>query len=320
MDQALKTQDSAPTSQATNGANHQLIVKLNLPFGVERRGKPEREQVLGWDSQKSMSYLQALGREIVSNAGQFDDCEAMAVRLGGGIATNTPGQALAEVFAALKRTVHIPDGISITARAAIHNVSGASMPWLRRIGVTRFDFEIMSLDSSDFERLNRCENLSVLPYVVDSFLHAQTRNNLGYILAYGFDAPNTASFRRSIIEFTRCPARHLILERWQGWSDPQAPAKVGKASADLEAQQLGEAREVLAEAGYVEYVPLAFARPGDEDPYLQLHARKADELQFGLGAHTRFGGALSTNTSDWDLYLAHSNDFSQITTSVEKVG
>ncbi len=306
--------------ETTGQDAHQVVAKLVLPFALELLGRPEREAVVGWDSARALAYLRALGTEIASNAGQFDDCVVTAVRLGGGIATNVPAQGLSEVYRTLTRTVRLDPSASVTARAAIHNISGATMPWLRRIGVSRLDFEAGSLDAGDFVRLNRSESLSVLPYVVDDFLHADQQHNLGYVLYYGFDAPNTAGFRRSIIEFIRCPAVHLRLEPWEGWrvGDKASQNYVGRASQALEDEQLGQAREVLGQAGFCEYAPLAFARPGGEDPYLLAHAAGSDELQFGLSAQTRLCGVVSKNTSDWETYLAHSDDFSQITASVTR--
>lgn len=95
---------------------------------------------------------------------------------------------------------------------------------------------------------------------------------------------------------------------------------MGAASDDLAAAQLGEAREVLAEAGFAEYAPLVFARPGDEDPFWALQQGGADVLGFGLGAQTRFEGAFSRNTSDWDTYVRYSHDFAAITAAAGQAG
>ncbi len=314
-----------------------VVVRLELPFALEHRGRPEREQVVGWDRQRTTAYLEALRREIASNAGEFADCQVKAVRLGGGIATNAPADELWKVCKTLRESLNLAKDTPMSARASICNVSGASMPYLRRAGVTRFDFELLALDSSDFCRLNHTDAIQDLGYIEDSFLHAYANKTLGVVLAYGYDAPDTRSFRRTIVQFTRMPAHHLILEPWKGPGVPQA-------SAELAAAQLAEANDVLTKAGFVEYAPHRFARPGDEDPFWALQSaggrdgdgategsvsassgcegggtHGCEVLGFGLGATTRFDGVESTNTADWDTYVQFAGDFTKITASVRKI-
>ena len=294
------------------GEKKQAIVELTFPFAVECRGHAEREHIVGWDSQRATEYLRALRAEIAANADEFDDCEVVGVHLGGGIATNAPAEELWATGLSLCEALHVAPGTPMSCRASICNISGASMPYLRRAGVTRFDFELLALDNADFCRLNHTDALQDFGYVVDDFLHAYANKSLGMVFAYGFDAPDTKAFRRSVVQFTRMPAAHLVLERWCG---PGVPA----ASKDLEAAQLGEAREVLTEAGFREYAPLRFARPGDEDPVWALPQKSEGcaRLGFGLGAVTEIGGVRSTNTSDWDTYIQPSGDFTKITEQVE---
>ena len=296
------------------GEKKQAVVELALPFVLEHRGYAAREHVVGWDSRKTTEYLRALRAEIGANVGEFDDCEIVGVHLGGGIATNAPAEELWATGRTLREALHVAPGVPMSCRASICNVSGASMPYLRRAGVTRFDFELLALDNADFCRLNHVDALQDFGYVVDDFLHAYANKSLGVVLAYGFDAPDTRAFRRSVVQFTRMPAAHLILERWCGSGVPAA-------SKDLEAAQLGEAREVLTEAGFREYVPLRFARPGDEDPVWALPQKGEGcaHLGFGLGAVTEFGGVRSVNTSDWDTYIQASGDFTKITERVERL-
>ncbi len=297
--------------------DRRVVVELRMPFAVERRGWPEREHIVGWDSARARAYLAALRAEIAANAAEFADCSVAAVRLDGGIPTNAPADDLWHTLQELRRDLNIEEGATITSRASLCNVSGASMPYLRRAGVTRLDFELLALDNADFVRLNHCDAIQDMGYVVDSFLHAYANKSLGLVLAYGFDAPNTAAFRRTMVQFTRMPAHHLILERWQGEAVPQA-------SEELAHEQLDQARDVLGNAGFVEYAPLKFAKPGDEDAFWSLQAGGQGQaplelVGFGLGAQTRFGGVRSTNTADWDTYLAYSGDFTKITAEVERL-
>lgn len=333
-----------------------VIVKLYLPFSPERRGRPWREQVVGWDRGRTGAYLEALRREIEANAGEFDDCVVTAVRLGGGVVSGAPAQLLSDCVRSLRRCIPFADGrvgtqagpsrrtpvpdkpcavpgagVPVSARVALHDISGASAPWFRRIGVGRFDVDIQALDDVDFLRLNHSDAKSDLTVVTDNFLHANNVvGTLGYILAYGFDAPDTRSLRRSVLAVVRSNACHLVLERWLGGPQAEGPTHPsgaaahaasrsraqlapGPASVELEAAQLAEARDVLGSAGWVEYLPLHFALPGYEDAFWLARTRGVDEIGFGLGARTRLGGALSTNTDDWGTYLRFSDDYTRIT-------
>lgn len=308
----------------TGEGTRRVVVRLTMPFALERRGRSEREAVVGWDGERTAAYLKAMRREIEANADQFADCTVAAVRLGGGVATNAPAAELYETMRCLRRCLRLEDGAPVSARASVNNVSGASMPLLRRAGVTRLDLDLQALDRADFVRLNHADAIQNLPYVVDNFLHAYANKTLGFVLAFGYDArgwepaetavvrPGGAGFRRSLVEVTRSPACHLILERWRGAGVPPLPDDPAEA-------QLAEAREVLGAAGWVEYAPRRFAKPGDEDPVWSLPATGVETLGFGLGAQTRFGSALSTNASDWDTYLRFSDDFTRITAHVERL-
>lgn len=309
------------TTPATSrsGVTRRVVVELKLPFAVEHRGRPNREYIVGWDGTRAQAYLAALRREIEANSDEFSDCVVAAMRLDGGIATNAPAEDLWQTCRTLRERFHVEDGAVLSARASICNVSGASMTYLRRAGVTRFDLELLALDSADFVRLNHADAIQDLDYVVDSFLKAYANKSLGIVLSYGFDAPNTSAFRRSIVQFTRMPACHLILEPWKG-------SCVAQASDELATAQLAEARDVLGNAGYTEYVPLHFAKPGDEDPFWALRRPGTDGipgcdlLGFGLGATTVFGTAKSINTADWDTYLRFSGDYTKITVEAGPTG
>lgn len=308
---------ATPAGEET-GEGHPVVVHLNLPFAVEARGRSERERVVGWDGDRAHAYLVALQREIAANAAEFSDCTVRAVRLGGGIATNARADDLLATCRVLREALRIGPEVPMSARASICNISGASMPLLKRAGIGRFDFELLALDRADFVRLNHSDPIQNLPYIVDSFLHAYTNKMLGYVLSYGFDASGTAAFRRSIVEVTRSPASHLVLERWAG-ARAGMRSDVPAASEELAAAQLGEAREVLGVAGFREYAPLRFAKSGDEDAFWVAEQEGCDVLGFGLGAVTRFDGAETTNTEDWDTYLQFSDDFARITASARQL-
>ena len=201
----------------------------------------------------------------------------------------------------------------VAMRSSIANVSGATMPFFRRAGVTRFDFEMLSLNPVDFVRLNRVDNLNDLPIICDHFLHSYANDTLGLVLAFGHDASEggdgALNVRRTALAAARSHATHAELVRV---ADELA------AGCDEVARQLDEMRGALTEHGFMEYLPLRFARAGKEDRFAQMAAAGVPQIGFGLGAITRIDGAESGNTRDLARYCAAEGDFAKITEEVRK--
>lgn len=136
-----------------------------------------------------------------------------------------------------------------------------------------------------------------MPYITHGFLRADSSNSMGFILLYGKKNVSRYGFRHSVLEATRRPVCHVILQRCAG------------------RDMLAEADELLAAVGFVQYLPRRWAKPGCEDKFWQVAAAGMDVLAFGLCACTKLDGMETTNTGDLSVYLAHSADYEQITVS-----
>ena len=125
-----------------------------------------------------------------------------------------------------------------------------------------------------------------MPYITHGFLRADSRNSMGFILLYGKKNVSRCGFRHSVLEATRRPVCHVILQRCAG-------------------------RDMLDDAA----AEAQLAEPGCEDKFWQGAAAGMDVLAFGLCACTKLDGMETTNTGDLSVYLAHSADYEQITVS-----
>ena len=192
------------------------IVQVSVPFCVDDRALRREGMILGWDSARMARYADALVAEIEANAGQFDDCLVRAVQLGGGVASNA-GADIARIVRAVRQVCDVAEDAPVAMRSSIANVSGATMPFFRRAGVTRFDFEMLSLNPVDFVRLNRVDNLNDLPIICDHFLHSYANDTLGLVLAFGHDASEggdgALNVRRTALAAARSHATHAELVR-----------------------------------------------------------------------------------------------------------
>lgn len=290
------------------------IVRVRIPFCVRDDAFRRGGMILGWDSARMARYADALVAEIEANARQFDDCRVRAVRLGGGVASNA-GADVARIVRAVRQACDVAEDAPVTMRSSIANISGATMPFFRRAGVTRFDFEMLSLNPVDFARLNRVDALGDLPIVCDHFLHSYANDSLGLVLAFGHRAREgedvALNVRRTALAAARSHATHVELAQ---------VASELVASPEEVARQLDGMRDALAGRGFVEYLPLRFAREGKRDRLALLEEAGAPCIGFGLGAVTRIDGVESANTQDLERYCAASGDFSAITAKVRAVG
>ena len=167
-----------------------------------------------------------------------------------------------------------------------------------------------SLEPLGFCTLDTLNYSEQMPYITHGFLRADRRDSMGFVLLYGKKTVSRWGFRHSVLEVTRRPVCHVLLQRCAG----------ADMLDDAEAQaQLDEAAQLLTEAGFVQYLPRRWAKPGCEDKFWQGAANGMDVLAFGLSAYTRLDGMITTNTSDLNTYLAHSADYEQITVSTVPV-
>lgn len=85
-----------------------------------------------------------------------------------------------------------------------------------------------------------------MPYITHGFLRADSRNSMGFILLYGKKNVSRYGFRHSVLEATRRPVCHVILQRCAGRD------MLDDAAAEA---QLAEADELLTAVGFVQYLP-----------------------------------------------------------------
>ena len=82
------------------------------------------------------------------------------------------------------------------------------------------------------------EVLFTMPYITHGFLRADSRNSMGFILLYGKKNVSRYGFRHSVLEATRRPVCHVILQRCVGrdmLDDAAAEAQLAEADELLTA-------------------------------------------------------------------------------------
>lgn len=293
-----------------HNVRRKVTVKINIPFCVHRCEFCTRTIIGGRDTERLHFYAMAIQKEILANAPEYEDCEITAIHFGGGMASTLSGPDLYQIYKVLKDNYHMAENVPVTMRSTYLDINTGSLPFHRRIGLTRYDFEVMSLETMDFPKLQYLNTLH-FTHDVNNVVRAAQFHNVGYVLLYGKDSITPINFRRSLLNVVRSHACHLILQRYEG-SD-------GPSDDETAAARLHEARTLLVEHGFYEYLPLRFARKGYEDVYSMNRACGMEHIAFGMGAISCFDGIRSTNTMDLRTYFLHSNDYEKIIANAEEI-
>lgn len=289
---------------------HPVLMRINMPFCVRHCSFCRRSVVTGRDTGLIHDYVMALAVELSQNAEEFADCQIQAIRFGGGCVSIMDGTDFEKLVRLIRSRYDVAEGAPITMRVSPADVNGANMPFYNRVGVSRYDLEMISMEPQDFIHIDYLNYMDQLPYIASGFLRADRRPVMGNVLLYGKKTISRWGFRRSVLETVRRSFCHVLFERAAGEDvlpDEQAQA------------QLEEAAEILTEHGFAQYLPGRWAKPGCEDRFFAGEAQGMDVLAFGLGARTRFGGALTTNTDDLDTYIRHSGEYERITVQAERI-
>jgi oxygen-independent coproporphyrinogen-3 oxidase len=282
-----------------------VVMKLNIPFCTRKPSFVGRPLIETGKTDLVHHYIMALAKELAANAEEFQDCRIKAIRLGGGTASIMNGTDFDNLCRLIRERYDLAEDAGITMRTSPADINGANQPFYNRNHVTRYDLEFFSLEPQDFIHLDYLNYLDQLPYISSGFLRASQRPVMGIILLYGKKTVSRWGFRRSVLEATRKPFSHVLLQKCAG--EDQLDDESCSA-------QLTEAAGLLSEAGFVEYLPKRWAKPGCEDLFWTEAAAGTPVLGFGLGAKTCIDGAFSCNTDDLQLYLKESGNYEAITT------
>ena len=217
---------------------HPVVMKLNFPFITRKPSFNGRTLIEGRNTEMLHEYVLAMALELRANAADFADCEVQAIRLGGGSASITNGSDIDHLLRLIRNCYHVAENAPVTMRTCPADINGANMPFYNRSHITRYDLELYSLEPLDFCTLDTLNYTQQMPYITHGFLRADSRNSMGFILLYGKKNVSRYGFRHSVLEATRRPVCHVILQRCAGrdmLDDAAAEAQLAEADELLTA-------------------------------------------------------------------------------------
>jgi putative oxygen-independent coproporphyrinogen III oxidase len=230
-------------------------------------------------------YLEALERDLESQANDVRDRTITSVFFGGGTPSLFAPQAIARVLDAAHRHLDVDPSAEVTLEANPGTIERGRFTEYRAAGVTRVSLGAQTFDPRHLEALGRIHSAQETRRAAEE-LHAAGIANFNLDLMYALPGQDRAGALHDVEQALALAPKHvshyqLTLEPGTEFAarPPVVPAD------DVAADMLAACQERLACAGFVQYEVSGYAIPGHECRHNLNYWTFGDYLGVGAGAH-----------------------------------
>jgi len=242
------------------------------------------------------AYLEALERDLETQAPEVAGREVISVFMGGGTPSLFPPSAIDRVLAAARRHLTFASDVEVTMEANPGTIERGRFAEYRAAGVNRVSLGAQSFDTRTLQVLGRIHSPDETRRAAEE-LHAAGLTNFNLDLMYALPGQDVAAAMADVESALALKPTHL--SHYQLTLEPgtvfaaQPPADL--PTDDTAAEILAVCGARLAEAGFGQYEVSAYAQPGRQCRHNLNYWTFGDYLGVGAGAHgkiTRAGDDL----------------------------
>lgn len=230
-------------------------------------------------------YLEALERDIESQAADVAGREIISVFMGGGTPSLFSPAAIARVLAATRRHLTVAADVEVTMEANPGTIERGRFAEYRAAGVNRVSLGAQSFDAQRLVTLGRIHSPDETRRAAEE-LHAAGLGNFNLDLMYalpGQDVAAALSDVEAAIALAPTHLSHYQLTLEAGTVFAAQPPEL--PSDDDAAGMLTVCGERLAAAGFAQYEVSGYAQPGRQCRHNLNYWTFGDYLGVGAGAH-----------------------------------
>jgi len=231
-------------------------------------------------------YLDALERDIASQAPEVAGRTIVSVFMGGGTPSLFPPAAIARVLDAARRHLTIASDVEVTMEANPGTIERGRFAEYRAAGVNRVSLGAQSFNANTLQILGRIHSPDETRRAAEE-LHAAGLTNFNLDLMYALPGQDVAAALSDVESAIALKPTHL--SHYQLTLEPgtvfaaQPPADL--PTDDTAAEILAECGARLAEAGFAQYEVSAYAQPDRQCRHNLNYWTFGDYLGVGAGAH-----------------------------------
>src|SRR3954465_866568 len=231
-------------------------------------------------------YLEALERDLETQAPEVAGREVISVFMGGGTPSLFPPSAIDRVLAAARRRLLFAGDVEVTMEANPGTIERGRFAEYRAAGVNRVSLGAQSFDTRTLHVLGRIHSPDETRRAAEE-LHAAGLTNFNLDLMYALPGQDVAAALADVESAIALKPTHL--SHYQLTLEPgtvfaaQPPENL--PTDDTAAEILGVCGARLADAGFGQYEVSAYAQPGRQCRHNLNYWTFGDYLGVGAGAH-----------------------------------
>ena len=262
-----------------------LAVYIHFPWCVRKCPYCDFNSYALGAELEEQRYVEALERDLESQAAGVESREVGSIFLGGGTPSLFSPQAIERVLAAVRRYTDVAADVEVTMEANPGAIERGRFAEYRAAGLTRVSLGAQSFDAARLKTLGRIHSPEETRIAVDE-LHRAGLDNFNLDLMYALPQQTVADALRDVeIALALNPAHisHYQLTMEAGTVFAAQPPDL--PDDDEAAEMLGICGARLAEAGFAQYEVSAYARAGRQCRHNRNYWLFGDYLGVGAGAH-----------------------------------
>lgn len=292
----------------------QLQLYIHIPFCIKKCPYCTA-CVLEGNSSAKLEYLAALEREFDAALPDLAEYEIASLYVGGGSPSCMNADALTKTVTHITRKLSLPRGTEKTIELMPQTIGTPSLSGMHPSGYTRFSLSMQSGSDEELATLGCGFTVQDVQNAV-LFLDKFRMNNVNLDLMLGIPGQTLKSWERTLKIAQSFAPVHLSLYEFTADEAYHSQAKHSPVDSDTKQQMHAFAAEYLESIGFKQYTKFHFALPGRESRWHKQRYEGMDYWGLGLGARSLVEGLSWSNTTDWETYRDHSDEFESITSRV----
>ena len=269
-----------------------LALYLHFPWCVRKCPYCDFNSHAAGADMPAAAYVEALARDLDSQAARVAGREIISVFLGGGTPSLFSPEQIGAVLGHARRALRFATDAEVTLEANPGTIERGSFAGYRDAGVNRVSLGAQSFEPEALQRLGRIHAADDTRRAAEE-LHASGLTNFNLDLMYALPEQSVAAAERDVVAALQLAPAHL--SHYQLTLEPGtlfgARPPAGLPDDDVAAEMLQRCQERLETAGFEQYEISAYARPGRRCRHNLNYWEFGDYLGVGAGAHGKLTDA-----------------------------